>query len=54
MGLVDGDQHTHVAVPKLNGAVAMCGVGKITQKVPGFFDPTDPAACPACAQGLDV
>ena len=53
MGLVAGDAHTHVAVPHLNGPVAKCGAGKIAQKVPGFFDPTDETACGSCAQGLD-
>jgi hypothetical protein len=52
-GLVAGDEHTHVAVPHLNGPVAKCGAGKITQKVPGFFDPTDPTVCPTCRDGLD-
>ena len=54
MGLVDDDQRSHVAVPKLNGAVAMCGAGKIAQKIPGWFDPTEPTACAACAQSLDA
>ena len=54
MGLVAGDQHSHVAVPKLNGAAAMCGAGRIVQKVPGWFDPTDPSSCPACAQQLEI
>jgi hypothetical protein len=54
MGLVDGDQRSHVSVPKLNGAVAKCGAGRIVQKVPGFYDPTDPSACPACAQSITV
>jgi hypothetical protein len=53
MGLVAGDEHTHIAVPHLNGPVAKCGAGKITQKVPGFFDPTDPTVCPTCRDGLD-
>ena len=53
MGLVDRDQRWHVAVPKLNGAVALCGVGKVVQRIPGWFDPTDPSACPNCVQRLD-
>ena len=31
MGVVAGDEHTHVAVPHLNGPVAKCGAGKIAQ-----------------------
>ena len=54
MGLVEGDQRNHAAVPKLNGAVAMCGAGKIAQKIPGWFDPTEPTACAACARSLDA
>jgi hypothetical protein len=53
MGLVAGDEHMHVAVPHLSGPVAKCGAGKIAQKVPGFFDPADPTACPACVERLD-
>lgn len=51
-GLVDGDQRTHVAIPKLNGPVAMCGAGKIVQRVPGFFDPADPKSCQGCVEAL--
>lgn len=52
MGLVEGDQCSHVLVPNLTGAAALCGSGKITKRLPGMFNPDDPLACVHCIARL--
>ncbi|MDQ1695967.1 MAG: hypothetical protein QOJ03_1320 [Frankiaceae bacterium] len=47
-GLVADDGVVHVALRKVNGYVAGCGVGKIVQIIAGRFDPADQQACPQC------
>jgi hypothetical protein len=52
VGLVVGDRCTHVVLPTLSGATALCGAGKITQRIAGWFDPDDPLACVNCAEAV--
>ena len=48
IGLVTSDDRQHAAKKRVDGAVALCGAGRIVQLVPGRFDSDDPAACEGC------
>jgi hypothetical protein len=52
IGLIAEDPHTHVVAARFTGPAALCGAGRITQRIPGMFDPTDRTACPRCANLL--
>jgi hypothetical protein len=47
-GRVAADGVVHIALRKVNGYVAGCGLGRIVQLVAGRFDPADQQACPQC------
>jgi hypothetical protein len=49
----NGEQSLHAARPALLRLVALCGMGRIVQEVPGLFDPTDRLACPKCASMVE-
>lgn len=52
-GLIAADRQTHLVVARLSGGVALCGAGQIVTRVPGFFDRTNPLACPDCVKAID-
>ena len=54
IGLVSDDDRLHAAKNGINGAVALCGAGRIVQSVPGRFDSDDVAACPGCVSVADA
>jgi hypothetical protein len=48
-GFVLANSSVHAAERDLEGLRAICGAGRIVQMIPGYFDPEDQRACPACA-----
>lgn len=48
-GHVSADERLHAVKKRIDGAIALCGAGRIVQLVPGRFDSDDPRTCSACA-----
>ncbi len=47
-GRTDDGAAVHAVRPGLAGPTALCGAGKVVQRLPGRFDPAADDACPAC------
>ena len=54
VGLVPDDDRLHAAKKRIDGAVALCGAGRIVQSVPGRFDSDADAACDGCVSAADA
>ena len=52
-GYVSADEQLHAAKQHIDGTSALCGAGRIVQKVPGRFDSDDPQACPGCVAAAE-
>jgi hypothetical protein len=48
IGLVEADNHTHIATREGEALLALCGAGPINRRLPGLWDPAEPIACPDC------
>jgi hypothetical protein len=53
-GLVSGDQSVHAVQKRINGNVALCGAGSISQPLAGRFDSDDGTSCVACCRQVTV
>jgi hypothetical protein len=53
-GLVSGDAVVHAVQKRINGNVALCGAGAISQPMAGRFDSDDGQSCAACCDQVSA